>query len=52
MVGVECDWRMTWTVANANEFGFVNEERAADGTWRYIDEWQFRRKSSVTEVLL
>jgi len=43
MLGINCDWRMTWTRRSENEFGFVNEERAADGSWAYIDEWRFRR---------
>lgn len=42
MIGVECEWRMTWTKTSAEEFRFVNEERTADGDWAYIDEWRFR----------
>jgi hypothetical protein len=43
MIGVECEWRMTWSRAGDNEFGFVNEERLPDGSWSYIDEWRYRR---------
>src|SRR5579871_2648111 len=43
MIGMECDWRMTWTKTGDDRFGFVNEERAPDGTWSYIDEWRFTR---------
>jgi hypothetical protein len=44
MVGINCDWRMTWTKLSNDEFGFVNEERASDGSWAYIDEWRLKRK--------
>lgn len=44
MIGIECEWRMTWTRLSDDEFGFVNEERLPDGSWAYIDEWRFRRK--------
>ena len=44
MIGIDCDWRMTWTKQSDDEFLFVNEERRADGEWDYIDEWRFRRK--------
>jgi hypothetical protein len=44
MLGIDCDWRMTWTKHSADEFVFVNEERRGDGAWEYIDEWRFRRK--------
>jgi hypothetical protein len=43
MIGVECEWRMTWTKHSDDEFVFVNEERLADGNWSYIDEWRYRR---------
>jgi hypothetical protein len=43
MVGVECEWRMTWTRMGDDRFRFVNEERGADGSWAYIDEWRFAR---------
>ena len=45
MIGVECEWRMTWTSQSDDAFSFVNEEQAADGSWAYIDEWRFQRKS-------
>lgn len=44
LIGVECELRQTWTKASDDEFGFVNEERHADGAWGYVDEWEFRRK--------
>ena len=44
MIGIECEWRMTWTKVSDDEFAFVNEERLSDGAWAYIDEWRFRRK--------
>jgi hypothetical protein len=43
MVGVECEWRMTWTRTGDNRFQFVNEEKNLDGSWTYIDEWRFER---------
>jgi hypothetical protein len=43
MIGVECEWRMTWTRCGGDRFRFVNEERSADGSWAYIDEWRFER---------
>lgn len=44
MVGIDCDWRMTWTHESDDIFAFVNERRDADGAWEYIDEWRFARK--------
>jgi hypothetical protein len=44
MIGIECQWRMTWTKQSDDEFGFVNEELGANGSWEYIDEWRFTRK--------
>jgi hypothetical protein len=44
MVGVNCDWRMTWTKHGDDQFGLVNEERDEQGSWAYIDEWRFQRK--------
>lgn len=44
MVGINCEWRMTWTRQGSDEFGFVNEEQTEDGSWAYIDEWRFWRK--------
>lgn len=47
MIGINCEWRMTWTKTNDDEFAFVNEEKLADGSWGYIDEWRFRRKTAA-----
>jgi hypothetical protein len=47
MVGVNCEWRMTWTRRDNDAFSFVNEELAPDGSWIYIDEWQYRRKPEI-----
>jgi hypothetical protein len=44
MIGINCEWRMTWTRTGEYQFGFVNEEQNQDGSWAYIDEWQFKRK--------
>jgi hypothetical protein len=44
MIGIECQWRMTWTKHSDDEFGFVNEELGASGSWEYIDKWRFTRK--------
>ena len=44
MIGIDCEWRMTWTKTGRDEFGFVNEEQTPDGSWAYVDEWRFRRK--------
>jgi hypothetical protein len=45
MIGINADWRMTWTRKGSDEFGFTNEERSEPGSsWDYIDEWTFRRK--------
>jgi hypothetical protein len=44
MIGIDCEWRMTWTKTSEDEFGFVNEQIGAGGGWEYIDEWQFTRK--------
>jgi hypothetical protein len=44
MIGIDCEWRMTWTKQSVNRFTFVNEERGDDGSWAFIDEWRFRRK--------
>jgi hypothetical protein len=45
MIGIDCEWRMTWTRDGEDAFGFVNEERRADGSWSYIDEWTYRRRN-------
>ena len=44
MIGIDCEWRMTWTKTSGDQFRFVNEERREDGSWDYIDEWRFTRK--------
>jgi hypothetical protein len=44
MLGINCEWQMTWTKQGVDQFAFVNEERDDDGAWVYIDEWHFRRK--------
>ena len=52
MIGIECEWRMTWIRAGGelhpteDEFRFVNEERTSEGTRAYIYEWRFRRTVS------
>jgi hypothetical protein len=45
MIGVDREWRMTWTRDGNDAFGFVNEEQLTDGSWSYIDEWRYQRKS-------
>jgi hypothetical protein len=45
MIGINCEWRMTWTRERDDHFHFVNEERNGDGSWAYIDEWRFKRKT-------
>ena len=45
MIGINAEWRMTWSRQGQDGFSFVNEERAPDGSWVYIDEWRFQRKS-------
>ena len=44
MIGINCEWRMTWTKTGHDQFGFINQERNEDGSWAYIDEWRFKRK--------
>ena len=44
MIGIDCEWRMTWTKESDDAFSFVNEELGAHGSWEYIDEWHFNRK--------
>ena len=44
MLGIDCDWRMTWTKQTDDAFRFVNEECGSNGSWEYIDEWRFTRK--------
>ena len=44
MLGVDCDWRMTWTRTNHDRFQFVNQELLPGRTWAYFDESHFTRK--------
>jgi hypothetical protein len=44
MIGINCEWRMTWTKTGNDQFGFINEERNEIGSWAYTDEWRFKRK--------
>ena len=44
MIGVDCEMRQTWMKASGDQFSFVNEEQLPDGSWGYVDEWEFRRK--------
>jgi len=48
MLGINCEWRMTWTKTSDDEFAFINEEKTAEGSWAYIDEWRLRRKSTTS----
>ena len=43
MIGLDREWRMTWTTTGDDAFKFVNEERVSNGDWIYIDEWRFSR---------
>jgi hypothetical protein len=45
MIGFNCEWRMRYTKESPVAFSFINEERDATGSWDYIDEWHFTRKS-------
>jgi len=44
MLGIDCQWRITFRKESDEAFGVVNEELGPDGTWQYIDEWCFKRK--------
>jgi len=44
MLGIDCQWRMSWEKINDDAFLFINEELAPEGSWHYIDEWRFSRK--------
>ena len=44
MIGINCEWRMTWMKTGNDQFRFINEERNEDDSWAYIDEWRFKRK--------
>ncbi len=48
MIGVECDWRMTWTRVSDDKFQFVNEEKTPHNDWAYVDEWHFKRRAMQT----
>ncbi|MBV8572686.1 MAG: hypothetical protein JO319_18855 [Acidobacteriaceae bacterium] len=43
MIGIDTEWRMTWTKSGNNRFSFINEERLADGSWAFIDDWTLKR---------
>ena len=43
MIGIDTEWRMTWTRAGDDRFNFVNEERLTDGPWLLIDHWKSDR---------
>jgi len=45
MIGINCEWRMAWTKKSNDEFMFINQEKNEDGSYAYIDEWRFTRKS-------
>jgi len=49
MIGIHCEWRMTWTKTSDDAFRFVNEERAANGAWDFIDEWRFERSQPAND---
>ncbi|HWY44405.1 MAG TPA: hypothetical protein VNX66_12965 [Candidatus Sulfotelmatobacter sp.] len=44
MIGVNCVLRQTWKKKSDDAFMFVNEEKLADGSWGYVDEWELNRK--------
>jgi hypothetical protein len=44
MIGVNCVLRQTWKKKSNDAFMFVNEEKLADGSWGYVDEWELNRK--------
>ena len=45
MIGITLEWRMTWMKEGEDQFSFVNEEQCEDGSWLFIDQWQFNRKA-------
>lgn len=45
MIGINLEWRMRWTRQSEDAFSFIDEEQNRDGSWSYIDEWQFERKA-------
>jgi hypothetical protein len=46
MIGVDCELRQTWTKVSDDEYRFINEELLPDGSWGYVDAWEYRRASS------
>jgi hypothetical protein len=44
MIGINREWRMTWTREDDAHFSFTNEERNGDGPWACIEEWHFTRR--------
>ena len=36
MIGIDTEWRMTWTKMGNDQFSFTNEERLPDGSWVFI----------------
>ena len=45
MIGIDTEWRLTLVKDSPDRYLLVNEERAEDGSWAYIDEWRFTRKN-------
>ncbi len=45
MIGINCQWRMTWIRENEDRFSFLNEELGEDGSWSFIDRWRFVRRA-------
>jgi hypothetical protein len=46
MIGIDCEWRMSWTKVSYDAFSFVNEQLGTDGRWEYVDEWHFTRRAT------
>jgi hypothetical protein len=44
MIGVNCVLRQSWKKKSNDEFSFVNEEKLANGSWGYVDQWELKRK--------
>jgi hypothetical protein len=44
MIGVDCEMRQTWIKTSDDRFSYLNEEQLPNGSWSYVDEWDFRRK--------
>jgi hypothetical protein len=45
MIGVECYMRQRWTRTSNDAFQFINEEKLADGSWAFVDDWVCTRAS-------